>query len=104
MNITVQRLHEMRTNDEEHVLLDIREDSELAVASIEGALHVPMSAFLDRLEEVPKDTPLVVMCHIGGRSAQVQNWLAGNGYDKAVNLEGGISAWSAEIDPSVPTY
>ena len=44
------------------------------------------------------------MCHVGGRSAQVQTWLLSNGYENAVNLEGGIAAWSAEVDPKVPTY
>ena len=44
------------------------------------------------------------MCHVGGRSAQVCAWLNSNGFENAVNLEGGISAWSEEIDPSIPTY
>ncbi len=71
MNITVQQLNEMRQKGEDHVLLDVRENEELAIASLDGVLHIPMSAFLERVGEIPKDKPIVVMCHLGGRSAQV---------------------------------
>ena len=104
MNITVQKLHEMRKAGDKHVLLDIREEVELAIASIDGAVHIPMSTLPENLEKLSKKHPIVVMCHVGGRSAQVHEWLISNGYDNALNLEGGISAWSAEIDPSVPCY
>ena len=104
MNITVQRLDAMRKSGEEHILLDVRENEELAIASIDGALHIPMNLLPEKLDQLPNDRPLVVMCHVGGRSAQVQTWLLSNGYENAVNLEGGIAAWSAEVDPKVPTY
>ena len=104
MNISVHRLDEMRKAGEEHTLLDVREDEEVATASIDGALHIPMNSLPENLEQLPKNQPLVVMCHVGGRSAQVQSWLLSNGYQNALNLEGGIAAWSAEIDPKVPSY
>ena len=104
MNISVHRLEEMRKTGEKHTLLDIREDEEVATASIDGALHIPMNSLPQNLGQLPKNQPLVVMCHVGGRSAQVQSWLVSNGYQNALNLEGGIAAWSAEIDPKVPSY
>ena len=104
MNITVQNLHEMRKAGEEHTLLDIREEEELAIASIDGAVHIPMNSLPENLDKLTKDHPIVVMCHVGGRSAQVHAWLISNGYDNVLNLEGGISAWSEEIDASVPCY
>ena len=104
MNISVHRLEEMRKTGEEHTLLDIREDEEVATASIDGALHIPMNSLPENLGQLPKNQPLVVMCHVGGRSAQVQSWLLSNGYQNALNLEGGIAAWSAEIDPKIPSY
>ena len=104
MNISVHRLEEMRKTGEVHTLLDIREDEEVATASIDGALHIPMNSLPENLGQLPKNQPLVVMCHVGGRSAQVQSWLLSNGYQNALNLEGGIAAWSAEIDPKVPSY
>lgn len=104
MDISVQRLDEMRRVGEKHILLDIREDEELAIAAIDGAIHIPMNTLPENLDQLTKDHPVVVMCHIGGRSSQVCAWLISNGFDNAVNLEGGISAWSAEIDPSIPNY
>ena len=86
------------------MLLDIREDQEVSICSIEGSTHIPMNDIPAKLEELPKDKPLVVMCHVGGRSFQVTQWLLSNGFDNALNLEGGIAAWSQEIDSSVPTY
>ena len=104
MDITVQKLNEMRKSDDPHMLLDIREDQEVAICSIDGSTHIPMNEIPERLDELPRDKTLVVMCHVGGRSFQVTQWLLSNGFDNALNLEGGIAAWSQEIDRSVPTY
>ena len=86
------------------MLLDIREDQEVAICSIDGSVHIPMNDIPAKLAELPTDTPLVVMCHVGGRSFQVTQWLLSNGFDNALNLEGGIAAWSQEIDAKVPSY
>lgn len=104
MDISVRRLEEMRKTGEEHTLLDIREEEELAISSIDGAVHIPMNTLPENLDQLTKDHPIVVMCHVGGRSSQVCAWLNSYGFENAVNLEGGISAWSADIDPSVPSY
>ena len=97
MDISVRRLEEMRKSGEEHTLLDIREEEELAISSIEGAVHIPMNTLPENLDQLTKDHPIVVMCHVGGRSSQVCAWLNSNGFENAVNLEGGISAWSADM-------
>ncbi len=104
MNITVQRLQEMRANDELHTLLDIREEHEVATCAIEGSLDIPMNTIPENLDKLPKEEPLVVMCHIGGRSSQVAQWLIQNGYENALNLEGGISAWAQIIDTEMAQY
>ena len=104
MEIDVHRLDEMRKSGEAHTLLDVREDQEVDTCAIEGSLHIAMSELVERLDELPKDQPLVVMCHVGGRSSQVVQWMHANGFENALNLTGGISAWSAEIDSSIPTY
>ena len=104
MEIDVHRLDEMRKSGEAHTLLDVREDQEVDTCAIEGSLHIAMSELMERLDELPKDQPLVVMCHVGGRSSQVVQWMHANGFENAPNLTGGISAWSAEIDSSIPTY
>ena len=104
MEIDVHRLDEMRKSGEAHTLLDVSEDQEVDTCAIEGSLHIAMSELMERLDELPKDQPLVVMCHVGGRSSQVVQWMHANGFENALNLTGGISAWSAEIDSSIPTY
>jgi rhodanese-related sulfurtransferase len=91
-------------NAGEVVLLDVREHDELAVARVAGALHVPMREVPARLAELDKAKPLVVMCHSGGRSRRVAEYLAGNGFTSVFNLEGGIDAWSTQIDSHVPRY
>ena len=101
MDISVQDLHAMRSENKPHMLLDIREPQEVAAGAIEGSVHIPMNTIPDNLDKLPKDKPLVVMCHVGGRSAQVTYWLRQQGYDNAVNLDGGIVAWAAEIDPKI---
>ena len=63
-------------------------------------LHIPRNTITLRINELPPDHPLMVMCHSGVRSTQVQAWLAENSSENAINLVGGISAWSEKIDQS----
>ena len=102
--ISVAELKRRRDAGDTLTLLDVREQDELATASIAGAKTIPMGEIPARAAEIPRDVPLVVMCHHGGRSARVVQFLEANGYTNAVNLDGGIDAWSVEIDPSVPRY
>ena len=94
----------MRKKGEPHTLLDIREIQEIEFCSIEGSLNIPMSCLGNNLDKLPKEEPIIVMCHIGGRSIHVVNWLQGNGYLNALNLQGGIKAWAEEIDNDMPIY
>ncbi len=102
--IPVTELKRRRDAGEAHVLLDVREPDEIATASVAGATVIPMSEVAARVRDVPRDVPVVVMCHHGGRSARVVQFLEANGYTNAVNLDGGIDAWSLEVDPAVPRY
>jgi rhodanese-related sulfurtransferase len=101
--MTVQELKKLQDAKAPHYLLDVREQGEWETCSIKGATLIPMSTLQDRLAEIPKDKLVVVHCHHGGRSARVVSFLQQKGYD-AHNLEGGIDAWSEEIDPAVPRY
>ena len=94
----------LREGGEAVVLLDVREPDELALASIPWALAIPMGEVPERLAELPADTPIAVLCHGGFRSARVTAFLNANGFPQAVNVAGGIDAWSRAVDPSVPTY
>jgi rhodanese-related sulfurtransferase len=86
------------------LLLDCREDDEWDAGHIDGAVHVPMSEIPARLKygpgEIIPERQIVVVCKVGGRSAQVAGWLNNNGFD-ALNLEGGMLAWAAAGRPMV---
>jgi rhodanese-related sulfurtransferase len=85
-------------------LLDVREPHEIVTAGIPWATAIPMMEVPARIGELPRDKPIVVMCHHGGRSERVTGFLTANGYEKAVNLEGGIDAWASSVDTTVPRY
>jgi rhodanese-related sulfurtransferase len=102
--ITVFDLKRRRDGGEPLVLLDVREPDEIATAALSGATFIPMAEIPARRAELPPDTPIVVICHAGSRSARVTQFLNENGYPNAVNLAGGIDAWSVSIDPGVPRY
>jgi rhodanese-related sulfurtransferase len=76
-------------------LLDVREADEWAAGHAPTARHLPMSELTARLGELPDDDPLYVVCRSGGRSARVVAYLANQGYP-AVNVDGGMQAWSAQ--------
>ncbi|MFD0275003.1 rhodanese-like domain-containing protein [Kitasatospora sp. NPDC127111] len=81
------------------VLLDVREQDEWDAGHVDGALHIPMGQLLARIGELP-DEKLYVLCRVGGRSAQVVQYLVQNGRD-AVNVDGGMYAWEAASRPMV---
>jgi rhodanese-related sulfurtransferase len=85
-------------------VIDVREKSELDVASIPDVRHIPMGEIPARLAELDPHQEIVVMCRSGGRSMQVAQFLARNGFENVANLTGGILAWSREVDPSVRAY
>jgi rhodanese-related sulfurtransferase len=80
--------------------LDVREPYEWDSGHIEGSLHVPIGDIQSRFEELDKDTPIVVVCQVGQRSALVSEFLVAKGYD-AQNLEGGLDAWASQGYPLV---
>jgi rhodanese-related sulfurtransferase len=84
-------------------LLDVREEWELGVASVPGIVHIPMGEVAGRLGELDRGREVVVLCRSGRRSLEVAKFLQQNGF-KAVNLAGGILAWSRELDATIPTY
>jgi rhodanese-related sulfurtransferase len=102
--IPVQELKARRDRGETPLVIDVREDWELQLASIPDVLHVPMNQIPARLGEFQRDAETIVMCHAGGRSLRVAQFLAGQGFTNVANLAGGIAAWSAAVDATVPRY
>jgi rhodanese-related sulfurtransferase len=102
--ISVEELKQWRESNKPHVLIDVREPAEYAVAKIEGAKLIPLNSLPSHLDELNPDDEIILHCHIGGRSARATEFLRRNGFEKARNLAGGIEAWSLKIDPKVPLY
>lgn len=88
---------------EDVTLIDVREPWEAAIATLPGAVLLPLGDLPSRLDEIDTSRPVVVYCHRGIRSASAREHLEENGID-AVHLDGGIDAWSRLIDPSIVRY
>lgn len=85
-------------------LLDVREPWEFETCKIEGSQSLPMRSIPQRLAELDAGTEIVAICHHGMRSLQVLGFLEQNGFGKLYNLQGGVAAWAAQVDPKMPTY
>lgn len=77
----------------EATIIDVREPDEFAQVRATGAVNVPMSQIIERIDELPADETLYVICAVGGRSAKVAEYLESRDYD-VVNVEGGTYAWT----------
>ncbi len=86
------------------VLLDVREAPERALATVAGSTWIPLGELGRRLDELPRDAHVAVLCHHGFRSARAAAALAASGWARVSNVVGGIEAWSLEADPTVPRY
>jgi hydroxyacylglutathione hydrolase len=85
----------LREDPSRPVLLDVREPSEFVEVRAPGAVLVPTSTFLTRLGDLPTDRPLMVVCHMGSRSAAVAGYLTRAGRTDVVNVAGGMDAWQS---------
>jgi rhodanese-related sulfurtransferase len=102
--VSVEELKAARDRGEQPLVLDVREDWELQLARIPDVLHVPMNQLPARLGEFDRSAAVIVMCHAGGRSLRVAQFLSNQGFTSVANLTGGIQAWSESVDATVPQY
>ena len=104
-DLTPEALHAAQRAGEKFTLIDVREPEEFAYCHLPGSVLIPLGELASRAAEVPRDTPVVLVCHHGVRSAQALAYLARrHGHQNLRNLGGGIHAWSLRVDPSVPVY
>ena len=101
--ITVQELKQKMDNGEDVNVLDVREPHEYEVANI-GVRLIPLGELPQRLAELDQSENFAIHCKTGGRSAKAVKLLQDAGFQNVYNVKGGITAWSEEIDPSVPKY
>jgi rhodanese-related sulfurtransferase len=103
--ITATELKSRMDAGEDVQLIDVRNPNEYELAKIPTAKLIPMGEIMSRINELDPSREAIVHCHSGGRSARVIQALQQSGYaGELTNLAGGITAWSHEVDPSVPTY
>jgi adenylyltransferase/sulfurtransferase len=102
--ITVEELKDRMDRHDDFVLLDVRESFEREIATIPGAIHIPLGEIPARFGELDPAREIVIHCKGGVRSAHALEFLRDQGFSKLWNLEGGIHAWSERVDPSVPVY
>jgi thiazole biosynthesis adenylyltransferase ThiF len=105
--ITALELKVMMDEKRDFALIDVREPNEWDIAHIEGATLLPLSQLGQRFKELEKfkgKKDIVVHCKSGVRSQKAINFLKQQGYDRLVNMAGGILGWSDQVDSSVPKY
>jgi monothiol glutaredoxin len=101
--LSVQALQSRQSEDGALELFDVRTPKEREIAVIKGARHLDREA-QDYIMSLSKDTPLYFHCHSGVRSAQAAEFFINQGFKQVYNVEGGIDAWSRDVDPEVPRY
>jgi len=102
--LSVETLKQMRDRGDDFVLVDVRNPNEFEIGTIAGAVPLPLPELPARFQELPKDKLVVLHCKAGVRSARALTFLRQQGYTRLKHLAGGIDAWSARIDLSIPRY
>ncbi|HEY9405569.1 MAG TPA: rhodanese-like domain-containing protein [Pyrinomonadaceae bacterium] len=103
--ISAKELKERLDRGDDLQIIDVREPDEYEKARLEGAKLIPLGQIANRMGEIDTTRETVVHCKLGGRSAKAIEALTRAGFaGRLLNLKGGITAWSNDVDPSVPKY
>ncbi len=86
------------------VLVDVREPNEVEICAIDGAINIPLSNFQLALDQLDPEQEIVLICHHGMRSLRAGIFLEEQGFDKLINMLGGMDGWACEIDPQMRRY
>jgi adenylyltransferase/sulfurtransferase len=100
----VEADQQLRSTPSRTMVIDVREPYEWEICRVAEAEHIPMRQIPARLAELPRDKHLLILCHAGVRSMRVTEFLRAQGFATVSNIAGGIDAWAAQIDPSLPRY
>jgi rhodanese-related sulfurtransferase len=86
------------------VVVDVREPWEFELCRIDGSVSIPLGQIATRSDELPRERPLVLVCHHGGRSQHAAMLLAGAGFTQVHNLAGGVEGWALDVDSAMKRY
>ncbi len=103
-DIDVRDLAGLRADGLAHILLDVREPNETAICAVADSRFIPMQQVPGHLGELPREDPLIILCHHGSRSGMVAEFLRANGFTNVFNLAGGIDAWAQLVEPDMQRY
>ena len=101
---TVQEIAAMLQGDNPPHIIDVREQWEWDIAHLEGSELIPLSSLPARVHALDTARSYALLCHHGMRSEMAANWMAQHGFTSLINIDGGIDAWSEDVDPSLPRY
>ncbi|RME93211.1 MAG: molybdopterin-synthase adenylyltransferase MoeB [Candidatus Hydrogenedentota bacterium] len=104
VQMTVFDLQDKLEDGEKPYLLDVRTPQEYEICHFEDSKLIPLDELPNRINEVPLDEEVVVLCHHGNRSMRAIEFMKQAGYKKLKNLAGGIDAWAMHIDKDMPRY
>jgi len=99
-NISVEEVYEIINNDQDYLIVDVRTIDEFNEGHIKGAVLIPVSELGSRLNELPKDKPIITYCRVGSRSRNAANILVENGFKYVYDM-GGILEWIEKGYPVV---
>jgi rhodanese-related sulfurtransferase len=102
--LSPQACAQKMASDPQTVLLDVREAWERAIVSLPTGVAIPMGQIPERLTELSRDTPIIVMCHGGVRSRRVAEYLVAHDFTQIFNMTDGIAGWQRDVDSSLATY
>jgi len=103
-SITPTELHDELLGPTPPTVIDVRESHELAISSLEGSIHIPLSELTGKLGGLHKDDKFVILCRVGGRSAQATAYMMQRGFTNVRNLTDGINGWARTVDRSMSEY
>ena len=102
--ITVKELKNKFDNNEDFMLLDVRNIQEVLFSKINGSIHIPMNEIMNRINELDSNKEIIIQCKSGKRSAKVCEYLITQNFNNVKNLKGGIISWADEIDSSIQVH
>jgi rhodanese-related sulfurtransferase len=104
LSLTPREVKQMMDAGNEITFIDVREPHEYEIVHLDDSTLMPMNQVIERVSEIPQTGNVVVLCKVGARSAEVLRWLHSVGLTNTKHLAGGIDAWAAQVDPSLPRY
>lgn len=102
--ISIHELNARLQQNDDLLLVDVREPEELSHGMIEGAMSIPMGEIVNRIGELDPTQEVVVICRTGNRSRQVTQYLAQSGFPRVKNMSEGMNGWAREIDENMQVY